>query len=324
MDNADHLTGANIDTDTAGKQISLLDYYPYGNTRLEEKAGAYTNDYKYTGKELDEESNLYYYGARYYNATIGRFISQDPWGGDITDPQSFNKYSYVRNNPLKYTDPTGKTFVERMGGFIMGIAESAVGTLVGTLNALLHPVKTGMAAGKQFIENASFLFNYAQNNSASQFASDLQQGTQIGIDSFNEMSEYDKGHTIGSVTEKIMEAAVLGKVIEGGGGKMTIPRASTIVPDYVVTPGGTAYPIPKGAKGPSPVINKSGAQTGSAFSGGKGGANGQVDSIRIMNPDVYNPNGYIKYTNSPTQGKQGVNPYTGATGSRPETHYSIK
>jgi YD repeat-containing protein len=42
--NADHLTGANIDTDTAGKQISLLDYYPYGNTRLEEKTGAYTND----------------------------------------------------------------------------------------------------------------------------------------------------------------------------------------------------------------------------------------------------------------------------------------
>ena len=110
--NADHLTGASIDTNASGNQISLLDYYPYGNTRLEEKTGAYTNDYKYTGKELDEESNLYYYGARYYNATIGRFISQDPWGGDITDPQSFNKYSYVRNNPLKYVDPTGKSWEE--------------------------------------------------------------------------------------------------------------------------------------------------------------------------------------------------------------------
>jgi hypothetical protein len=207
-----------------------------------------------------------------------------------------------------------------MGGFFMGVAESAVGTL----NALAHPVETGAAAGKQFIENASFLYNYAQNNSAGQFVSDLHEGTQVGIDAFNQMSEYEKGHTIGSVTEKVMEAAVLGKAIEYGSGKMTIPRASPTVPDYVVTPGGTAYPVPKGATGPRPVINKSGAQTGSAFSGGKGGANGQVDSIRIMNPDVYNPNGYIKYTNSPTQGKQGVNPYTGATGSRPETHYSIK
>ncbi len=67
----------------------------------------YENDYKYTGKELDEFTDLYYYEARYYNPEIGRFISQDPWFGDLTDPQSLNKYSYVRNNPIIGIDPSG-------------------------------------------------------------------------------------------------------------------------------------------------------------------------------------------------------------------------
>ncbi|MBN2086711.1 RHS repeat-associated core domain-containing protein, partial [Candidatus Peregrinibacteria bacterium] len=59
-------------------------------------------------QERDEETDLYYYGARYYNPDIGRFTSLDPWSGDIKDPQSLNKYSYVRNNPLKYVDPSGE------------------------------------------------------------------------------------------------------------------------------------------------------------------------------------------------------------------------
>jgi RHS repeat-associated protein len=46
--------------------------------------------------------------AKYYNSNIGRFISLDPWSGDISDPQSLNKYTYVRNNPLKYIDPNGE------------------------------------------------------------------------------------------------------------------------------------------------------------------------------------------------------------------------
>jgi RHS repeat-associated protein len=49
-----------------------------------------------------------YYDSRYYNPDISRFISIDPWFGDIKNPQSLNKYSYVVNNPVKYFDPTKK------------------------------------------------------------------------------------------------------------------------------------------------------------------------------------------------------------------------
>ena len=51
---------------------------------------------------------LYYYGARYDDPSIGRFITEDPASPILTDPQSLNRYAYARNNPLKYTDPDGR------------------------------------------------------------------------------------------------------------------------------------------------------------------------------------------------------------------------
>jgi RHS repeat-associated protein len=63
--------------------------------------------YLYTGKEHDAETNLENFGARYDASSMGRFMSPDPIGGRRTDPQTLNKYPYVRNNPLTFTDPTG-------------------------------------------------------------------------------------------------------------------------------------------------------------------------------------------------------------------------
>jgi RHS repeat-associated protein len=84
------------------------DFYPFGGER------AYTNtcaqNYKFTGKERDAESNLDNFGARYDASSMGRFMSPDPLYLEmhrLTDPQQLNLYSYVRNNPLTLTDPDG-------------------------------------------------------------------------------------------------------------------------------------------------------------------------------------------------------------------------
>jgi len=66
--------------------------------------------YPYTDQYRDDESGLMYYNSRYYDTDLKRFTSIDPWAGDITNPQSLNKYSYVVNNPLKYNDPSGEVF----------------------------------------------------------------------------------------------------------------------------------------------------------------------------------------------------------------------
>jgi RHS repeat-associated protein len=69
-----------------------------------------TNHYKFTGKERDAESNLDYFGARYYGSTLGRFVQADPLYLEfhrLTDPQQLNLYTYGRNNPLTFIDPLG-------------------------------------------------------------------------------------------------------------------------------------------------------------------------------------------------------------------------
>jgi RHS repeat-associated protein len=66
--------------------------------------------YKFTGKERDAESGLDDFEARHYASTMGRFMQPDPVGGHNEDPQTLNRYAYVRNNPLSLTDPTGLDF----------------------------------------------------------------------------------------------------------------------------------------------------------------------------------------------------------------------
>ena len=111
----DHLSGSNVISDSNGDQVQVADYYPFGDLRLDVKAGAFDEQRKFTGHEYDEDVGLTYAGARYYNQTTGRWLSQDPVFIDLSllsvqleDPQSWNSYSYARNNPLILTDPTGE------------------------------------------------------------------------------------------------------------------------------------------------------------------------------------------------------------------------
>jgi RHS repeat-associated protein len=100
----DHLTGTSLVTSDNGTVIESLKYYSFGLTR--ELTGSDVTDKKFTGQRLDE-TGLYFYGARYYDPLIGRFISADTIVPNPSDPQSINRYSYCLNNPLKYTDPSG-------------------------------------------------------------------------------------------------------------------------------------------------------------------------------------------------------------------------
>ena len=64
-------------------------------------------DRRFTGQRREAGLGLYDYGARYYDPTLGRFIQADTLVPEPANPQSLNRYSYVLNSPLRYTDPTG-------------------------------------------------------------------------------------------------------------------------------------------------------------------------------------------------------------------------
>lgn len=83
-----------------------VDYHPYGQDAVDANLSCLQN-YKFAGYEQDGETGLYYAFARYYNDRLGRFMSGDPLGGDGSDPQTLNRYSYVRNNPANLIDPGG-------------------------------------------------------------------------------------------------------------------------------------------------------------------------------------------------------------------------
>jgi RHS repeat-associated protein len=109
---SDHLGTHGVVENATGTTCEQdIDYYPYGGIEHDYCPNTAQN-YKFTGKERDAESGLDYFGARHNASSIGRFMSVDPvkvTPGRMQDPQQFNLYSYVRNNPLRYVDPDGET-----------------------------------------------------------------------------------------------------------------------------------------------------------------------------------------------------------------------
>jgi RHS repeat-associated protein len=89
---------------TVAEQVT---YYPYGEVRTDSGSLNPPLPYKFTGKELDSETGLYYFGARYYDAAQGRFMTPDTIVQSPGNPQTLNRYAYAGNNPLAFVDPTG-------------------------------------------------------------------------------------------------------------------------------------------------------------------------------------------------------------------------
>jgi RHS repeat-associated protein len=118
---SDHLGSTRVVTKSDGTVKARYDYLPFGEeisstvggrSSVSGYGGTDSTKQKFTQKERDIESGLDYFLARYYSSAQGRFTSPDPGNAGATrkDPQSWNGYSYSRNNPLKYVDPDGLTY----------------------------------------------------------------------------------------------------------------------------------------------------------------------------------------------------------------------
>lgn len=118
----DQLTGSNVVTNSSGTVDETLDYYPFGNLRID--SGSFNDQRKFAGSEFDSDTGLNYMNARYYDSAMGKFASQDnifralgdkqkikSFGIDqntlLANPQTLNSYSYGLNNPIIKTDPDG-------------------------------------------------------------------------------------------------------------------------------------------------------------------------------------------------------------------------
>jgi RHS repeat-associated protein len=144
----DHLGSSSVVTDKAGVVVENLSYYPYGKTQSD--IGTVHVTHKYTGQEKDD-TGLYFYNARYYDPALGRFISADTIVPDPTNPQALNRYTYVLNNPLLYTDPSGHSWLSEAwedaweDGIILQVV-GVVAVTVGTVTGCGPCVAVGAAA----------------------------------------------------------------------------------------------------------------------------------------------------------------------------------
>ncbi len=121
----DHLGSTGYTTNRKGRVNEHHEYFPFGETWIEQEGDSKRPMYLYTGKELDQESGLYYYGARYYDPRTSVWQSADPIlakylpSGDVKrdaklpglggvfNPVNLAMYGYAGLNPVKYVDPDG-------------------------------------------------------------------------------------------------------------------------------------------------------------------------------------------------------------------------
>ncbi|MDZ7414243.1 MAG: RHS repeat-associated core domain-containing protein, partial [candidate division KSB1 bacterium] len=102
---ADHLGSTAVTADASGTKTGELRYYPYGSTRS--TWGTTPTTYRFTGQREESTIGLYFYNARWYDPVLGRFVQPDPLVPEPGNPQALNRYAYVLNNPIRYTDPSG-------------------------------------------------------------------------------------------------------------------------------------------------------------------------------------------------------------------------
>ena len=124
---SNHLQSATLELDDSGQVISYEEYHPYGTTAYQASnsaINAVAKRYRFSGKERDEESGLYYHGARYYTPWLARWTSPDPINNDWYNLEkgygieknrernylelTASSYEYCYDNPVNYTDPTGE------------------------------------------------------------------------------------------------------------------------------------------------------------------------------------------------------------------------
>jgi RHS repeat-associated protein len=182
---SDHLGSSSLITDNNGTLVQHLEYVPFGEVFVEENKSTWSTPYKFTSKELDAETGLYYFGARYYDPKTSVWLSVDPLAEKYPN---YSSYNYCLNNPIKYIDPDGNSPISV---FAKIIAKQGVKVAVKTFakNQIEHRLKNYMSKNlmKQFAKDLDDIIGTLDNEwwetalELVPVAGDIYGGTKFGI-----------------------------------------------------------------------------------------------------------------------------------------------
>ncbi|MBU0705986.1 hypothetical protein KJ657_02540 [Patescibacteria group bacterium] len=288
----DHLGSVDVVLDEQGNVVERRDYLPYGQKRyVHEELNAPDTAQGFTGKELDDEMGLHYYGARYYDAEIGRFITPDPLllridqmseeqrNEFLSDPQNLNAYTYAKNNPVKYVDPDGEFAI--FAALI--VAAVFVSSFVGVQNVAAPNINSPPVYTKSSLEIGSELVKGAVTAAVSLgVPSAIQKITQFGFRTIGQLQKYRK-----LVDSGVDSRTAANKVMNETG-----PRMNRLKPDPTAT-------------GPHTVFKRD--------------ANGNITRYETYTENPQNPTGFDKVKNVDMTGEAHFNKVTKENVPTPHT-----
>jgi RHS repeat-associated protein len=140
---SDHLGSSSLITNLDGEIVQHIEYVPFGEVFIEERNNTWNTPYLFNTKELDEETGMYYYGARYYDSRISLWLGVDPMWEKYPE---ISPYAYCLNNPINAVDPDGKLPI-----LLIPVIKGAVGAVVDAA----AQVTVSMANGQDFGEALS-------------------------------------------------------------------------------------------------------------------------------------------------------------------------
>ena len=123
---SDHLGSTSYITDDKGNITQYDAYLPYGELLVDEHSSSEEMPYKFNGKELDEETGLYYYGARYMQPVASIWYGVDPL---VEKYPNMGAYVYCAGNPIRFSDPNGQDWWDKVKGFGAALVDNATGGL---------------------------------------------------------------------------------------------------------------------------------------------------------------------------------------------------
>ncbi|MDP3488474.1 MAG: RHS repeat-associated core domain-containing protein, partial [Bacillota bacterium] len=215
----DHLGSPRAVTSSTGILIAAMATKPFGEPHTTNAP----TDYLFTGKELDD-TGLYYFAARYYDPSVGRFVTEDTWIGRLANPVSQNRYVYVVNNPLRYVDPSGnipELALESGGGF--GSGALIIAPIIRVVVGATPYVTDLLTNGPAYIEYAKQGADKA-GRSSSRNGGDSASPDPNGDNWWNKFTDWltrgGSGPAPTNVTEQVaveqaMSNPAAGKVIKG-------------------------------------------------------------------------------------------------------------
>ncbi len=157
---------------------------------LIDQAGVIANNYMYTGEQYDSNAGFYYLRARYYNEDVGRFVTTDPWQGNIFEPITLHKYLYAGANPVMYADPSGRFTISSemvassvIGGLINGMVTAITnfGTLKEDPAQYAKKIGISIAIGAVSVPIGGKLSNFIFKSILKRPLKKIVQGMIIGM-----------------------------------------------------------------------------------------------------------------------------------------------